>query len=566
MDVGLAGLVVDAATDGIFIVDPVSSTVVDANGTAGHLVGLGIADVLRTRSRSTSATQPDGIGAVIDQALNGRPSATVDVWYRRGPADFMPAEASLTVISDGPRRLISVVVRDPAPQRHAEQALRTLQRQALYDPLTGFPGRALFVERLDEWARRVGHLGDSRDDLAVLTLGIDGFAQVNVSLGRGAGDEVLKVVASRLDALLRDADRNSRVTGDEFAIATAVHHVQGAIDLAQRTLHALRQPIEVGTESITLGATCGITLLAGRQIGADALLQEAETALRHGKTNRRGGWTLYQPEHQRRAKAAVRATGELLAALARKELQPHFQPVVLPDGTLTAVEALARWEHPRRGLLSPNEFVPLAERSGLIGALGEQILARSATAVAELSRSVPELAPLRLAVNAAPAQLTDRGFASTVADACEAAGLPPDRLILEITETSLLGEPLQVQRTLSAVHEMGCQVALDDFGRGYSSLSHLRDFEIDIVKIDRSFVSGLPDDAQSFAIVRAVIDMTRALNLVVVAEGVEDTAQREMLTEMGCDRLQGYLFGRPAPLDELVTHSLRPRTSGQRVG
>ncbi|HWT91835.1 MAG TPA: EAL domain-containing protein [Solirubrobacteraceae bacterium] len=423
---------------------------------------------------------------------------------------------------------------DVTERRHAEAAL---SHQALHDPLTGLPNRALFLDRL---RHALGEAGD--DELtAVLFLDLDGFKQVNDEHGHAHGDALLREVAAVLREETRVHDVAARFGGDEFAVLCTKLGGEGeAREVADRLLERFR----------TAGPTVSIGVASGRRGAvAQALLRDADAAMYRAKQNGRNVAVVFDHSMRTSALDALELESELRTALARRELELNFQPVygLCGDG-LRGVEALLRWTHPERGPIPPSEFIPVAEESGLIVPLGEWVVDAACAELARWRDALPPATDLPgMGINVSPKQLRDPGFARHVADTLAFHDLAGKELQLEITETVLVGEDHRTAATLEALDALGCRIVLDDFGTGYSSLTHLKRFPLRAVKIDRGFVSGLPDSASDDAIVRAVIGMARGLGLIAVGEGVEHQEQLDRLVELGCTHAQGWLLGRPMP-------------------
>jgi diguanylate cyclase (GGDEF)-like protein len=427
-------------------------------------------------------------------------------------------------------------------------AWRTNETQLLRDPLTGLPSRLLFLNRLnlalDRLARRPGR------QVAVLFLDLDRFKVINDSLGHPAGDKLILAVAERLRHSLRRHETIARFGGDEFAILCEdIADEQDAVAVAERVLKLFGTPFQLADGDTTTGASIGIALSASPdQIGED-LVRDADAAMYRAKGSGGGRFLLFDELTRQRAVARLETEKELRRAIEREELRVFFQPEVsIATGALVGVEALVRWQHPERGLLGPGEFISLAEETGLIVPLGTWVLRESCQVAQAWHDEGLVSEDFSMRVNVSARQLASDRLPGTVAAILAQTGLHPAGLCLEVTETLLIEDPTTSVATLTALKELGVEIAVDDFGTGYSSLQHLRNFPIDCVKIDRSFVRGLPDSTEDGAIVGAVIKLGHALNLSVTAEGVETSAQLENLQASGCDTAQGFLFSRPEPV------------------
>ena len=446
--------------------------------------------------------------------------------------------------------------RDVTDRKHLEAQL---QHEAFHDPLTGLANRALFADRVTHALARGRR--SAGDRLAVLLVDLDEFKLVNDSLGHGAGDELLTAVAERIRACLRRQDTAARLGGDEFGILLEDADRDLAAEVAERILGALRQPFALNARQLFAQASIGIALGGDAEAGsaggsADDLLRNADAAMYTAKSRGKGRHEFFESQMHLSAMHRLELRGRLEAALENGEFVVHYQPVVeLVSGSVVGAEALVRWPQPDGSLAMPADFVPLAEETGLIVALGQQVLdiaCREATAWSNRLRGVP---PLSLAVNVASRQLQEPGFAAAVAATLARSGLTPERLVLEVTESALLDDGEITARSILEVKGMGVQVALDDFGTGYSSLSHLRRFPIDILKIDRSFVNGIDGGAgDERTLVRSILRLAHSLKLETVAEGVERAEQVVQLRAIGARMGQGYYFARPMAAEAFVRH------------
>jgi diguanylate cyclase (GGDEF)-like protein len=430
---------------------------------------------------------------------------------------------------------------DITERRRAEQRIAHMAR---HDALTGLPNRVLFRERLEEALGSVGR----GDQLAVLYLDLDRFKGVNDTLGHQMGDELLKLVAERLRHCLRDPDTVARVGGDEFAIIqVGIERPVDVAGLARRIGEAVRTPYNLAGNAVIVDTSIGIALAPGDGSEPDQLLKAADMALYGAKTDGRGTYRFFEAAMDRRMKARRELEIALRRALTAGEFALHYQPLVdVDDRRITGCEALLRWNHPDRGMVSPEEFVPVAEEIGLIIPLGEWVLRQACIDAAQWPQDI------KVAVNLSPIQVMSQNLVPVVVGALAAAGLPATRLELEITETVLMQNTDQAMATLHRLRELGVHISMDDFGTGYSSLSNLRRFPFDKIKIDSSFISGLPDDNDSVAIVRAVAGLAANLNMTATAEGVETQQQLDKVRALGCVEMQGFLFSPPRPLAQLM--------------
>jgi diguanylate cyclase (GGDEF)-like protein len=392
------------------------------------------------------------------------------------------------------------------------------------------------------------HRRRSAEKVAVLVLGLDNFKSVNDTLGHGIGDKLLRGVAKRLSSSLREEDTVARLNSDEFAIVQpGSARPEDAVLLAKRLLEAIRDPFVLDGHSIVIGATIGIAMAPGDGDDSEKLLKNADMALSRAKNEARGTFSFFETGMDARAQSRRKIEIDLRDAIQNDVLRPHYQPFVdLSSGRITGLEALVRWPHPERGMISPAEFIPVAEETGLINALGGLMLRRACMDAARWPDDV------RVAVNLSPAQFRIGNLLSIVMEALKQSGLPAKRLELEITETLLLEKSSQVLATLHALRALGVRISMDDFGTGYSSLSYLRSFPFDKIKIDQSFVRGLAANRDAQAIIRSIVSLGKGLGVTITAEGVETEAELSCLRAEGCHEGQGFLFSRARPNPEIV--------------
>ena len=413
--------------------------------------------------------------------------------------------------------------------------------KAFHDGLTGLPNRDLFLDRLQQALDRSSRDGVLR---AVLFLDIDNFKVVNDSLGHKAGDELLTVVAARLRACLRPGDSAARLGGDEFVVLLdGVGDAGDANRVAERIAEVLDSPIELGERQVVVGASVGIAMTADHGIEPDVVLRNADVAMYEAKKAGKGRSKVYDPDMFAQALRRLEMGNDLRRAIEQGELRLYYQPKVrLGTDTITGVEALVRWEHPERGLILPDEFIPLAEETGAIVPLGWWVLREACRRARDWGEQYPAALPLGVSVNVSGKQFQEADLVRGLAQILQEVGLEPSRLQLEITESAVMADTEYAVGLLRGLKGLGVEVAVDDFGTGYSSLSFLRRFPLDELKIDKEFVDGLGRSDQDEAIVRLVIDLSHALGLEAVAEGVETAEQLARLREMGCDQAQGYYF------------------------
>lgn len=439
---------------------------------------------------------------------------------------------------------------------HREKIQDQLKHQVMHDALTGLPNRGFLRDRLARTLALLKH--DPARRCALLYLDIDRFKIINDSLGHLAGDEVLQEVARRLLGCVREPDLVARLSGDEFAIL--LEHVpvsETAVVVAQRMLVALGEPLLVAGRELEPSASIGIAIGDAHYSGADEVLRDADTALYRAKEKGRKRYELFDETLAKNAFDVLTLEGELRHALLHDEFEPYFQPIRrLTDGVVVGYEALIRWNHPRRGLLSPVDFIKIAQDCGMIEAIDWRMFELSCRALAGYGAGEPYVT-----INVSALHLRGAGFDTRLLELIERCGLAPGRLIAEVTEGALIEHPERVRVMLERLRSVGVGAALDDFGTGYSSLSYLHSLPLRMLKIDRAFVQELNkgSDTSSTRVVAAILALARALDIQVVAEGIETEVERDALMAMGCERGQGYLLGRPAPVSKWLTpHTAAP--------
>jgi diguanylate cyclase (GGDEF)-like protein/PAS domain S-box-containing protein len=442
----------------------------------------------------------------------------------------------------GDQQAVLLALMDITERKRAEARLAFM---AQHDGLTGLPNRSLLRQHMDEIML---HSRRGAEKIAVLILGLDNFKAVNDTLGHGIGDKLLRGVAKRLRSTLREEDTLARLNSDEFAIVqSGLTRPEDAVMLARRLLEAISDPYLLDGHSVVIGASIGIAMAPGDGDESEKLLKHADMALSRAKNDSRGTFSFFEAGMDARAQSRRKIEIDLRAAIHNDVLRPYYQPLVdLATGRITGFEALVRWPHPERGMISPAEFIPVAEETGLINGLGGLMLRRACMDAALWPDSV------RVAVNLSPLQFRVGNLLSVVMDALKQSGLPATRLELEITETLLLEKSSQVLATLHALRAMGVRISMDDFGTGYSSLSYLRSFPFDKIKIDQSFVRDLGSNRDAQAIVRSIISLGTGLGVTITAEGVETEAELSCLRAEGCHEGQGFLFSQARPNSEIV--------------
>ena len=428
--------------------------------------------------------------------------------------------------------------------------LRESNARAMSDELTGLANRRHLIERLQAGIER----GDA---LALLLIDLDGFKELNDTLGHHAGDEVLRQIGPRLGGAIREHDTLARLGGDEFALVLAPGDEATASTAGLRLRRALERSFHVEDIAVHIDASVGIALFPEHALDPIGLLQRADVAMYEAK-RMRTGHEVYLPSRDHHSRERLALVGELRDAIDAGELVLHYQPKAdLPGGAIGGVEALVRWQHPRRGLLTPAHFLPLAEQSGLTRALTAYVLDRALEELDGFGRD------MGVAVNLGPADLLDFDLPEGVALALERRGCAPERLTLEVSEDLVAADPERTLEVLRRLRALGIRIALDDFGVGFSSLAHLRDLPIHRLKIDRSFTVECMRDARTLTIVKAVVEMARSLGITVTAEGIETQAQQTWMQHLGCDSAQGYLFARPMTAEDFLKLFVDRRGAGR---
>jgi diguanylate cyclase (GGDEF)-like protein len=468
--------------------------------------------------------------------------------------DQADEQLAVDVIRAGAQDCLPKVDLNPSALRRAvcsaierKRAETRLVHQALHDPLTGLPNRALFLDRLGvalDRARR------SRSTIAVMFLDVDNFKEINDSMGHPAGDRLLIGLAERLRGMLRPMDTVARFGGDEFTcLFEDLASEREAVLIAERISRATTAPIAVGADETAVTLSIGIAVVPDPSTAAEAVIREADAAMYRAKEHGRARYELFDESARQRASERLALESELRHAIARAELRVHYQPRVTLQGAIEVIgfEALVRWQHPRRGLLAPEDFIPLAEETGMVMAIGQFVVEEALHQVARWRRFNPRVT---VAVNLSARQLEDLGLPSMLAGAMRAGGGVPEALCLEVSERALSGDPETAIRALSALKALGVKLGIDDYGTGSTSLQTLRRLPIDALNIDRSFIDGVDSDPVQTTIVETVVKLGHAVGLSVVAEGVETEEQLEQLQALGCDHAQGYLFSGAVPEDE----------------
>ena len=540
--------VFECASEGVLIAD-IGANILSVNKAFTDITGYSEKDVLgRNASILKSGRHDQEFYKTMWSSLLQHGEWKGEIWSRRKNGEVFPKWQTIRAVRDDDERLnhyVSVF----SDISHVKESEEQLHQLAHHDALTGLPNRLLLNARLEH---SLQHAHRVVTNVAVLFLDLDRFKKINDTLVHPVGDHLLQLVAERLSVSIREEDTVARLGGDELVIVLGrVDDARHAATVTQTILDKLLKPFELGGQDVFVSASIGISLYPQDGPDATTLLKNADAAMYMATSEGRNGYHFYSEDLTVSACRSLALETNLYHALERDELVLHFQPQVsLQSGNIVAVEALVRWRHPEIGLIPPAEFVPLAEENGLIGVIGKWVL-RTACAQAKAWQG-EGLTPFRIAVNLSGRQLGQIDIVQEVREALEDTALDPCYLELELTESSVMKHAERAAKTLDALRELGTTITIDDFGTGYSSLSYLKRFPVDRLKIDRSFVHDIPEDANDIALAKAIVALGHSLNLSVVAEGVETQAQRELLTSIGCDEMQGFLYSAPKTASELA--------------
>jgi diguanylate cyclase (GGDEF)-like protein len=498
--------------------------------------------------QSDFAAIDEFVGADLQSALavpiheNGHPVGSITVATYRAGRQYSDTDCEMLVAL---AHHASIALNDA-------KAVDQMRHLAYHDALTGLPNRALFFEHL---ARAVANANRTGASLAVLYLDLDRFKLVNDSLGHNIGDQLLEAVAQRLRTSLRAADLAARLGGDEFAVLAENTSVAGATMLAERICKALGDPFRIDGHDLAVAASIGVVVDEAGRTDADSLLRNADLAMYRAKLDGVGQHAMYEPDMHVVASDRAHMEGNLRRAIQLEQFEVHYQPIVwLSSGEAVGVEALVRWRREDGVLIPPAEFIPVAEDMGLIMPIGRMVMHTAMLQVREWQRTQSNAAALNLSINLSPRQLYQPGVVAEVVDALNATGFDPACLTLEITETALMHDTSTVSVRLDELRAIGARIALDDFGTGYSSLTYLRNFPIDVLKVDKSFIDDIACGTEKANLARGIIELGTTMNLDIVAEGIEDPLQVAELVRLRCRMGQGFHFAKALPAEELSAY------------
>ncbi|MGE5531847.1 MAG: putative bifunctional diguanylate cyclase/phosphodiesterase, partial [Bacteroidota bacterium] len=545
-----AAAVFESIREGVTMTDA-QERILMVNRAFSELTGYAPEDVLGQTPRLLKSGRHDrDFYAVMWAAINATGHWHGEVWNRRKNGEIFPQLLSISAVRDEAGRVTHYVgvSTDISQRKDAEARLDFL---AHHDPLTRLPNRLLLYTRLQH-CLDVSHR--ERKRLALLMLDLDRFKDVNDSFGHLAGDELLQQVAKRLTVRRRGADTVTRLGGDEFAVLLeALRHPQDAAQVASKIIAALSKPYRLSNGAeVCIGASVGISLFPEHGQTLEALLQQADAALYQAKGEGRGNFKYFSDDLTSAARSRINLEALLRRALIRDELRVHYQPQIeITSGHIVGAEALVRWQEPTEGLIPPSRFIPVAEETGLIAAIGEWVLRETCRQGQQWIEA--GLPPLNLAVNLSSHQFRHGDISATVAKVLAETGFPAERLELELTESTVMEREAEAVEILQRLRALGVRLAIDDFGTGHSSLAYLKRFPLDVLKIDKSFVDDIPRLQDDMEIAAAIVALGHTLRLKVLAEGVETAEQLVFLRAQGCDLYQGYYRSQPVPAEAFVT-------------
>ena len=543
----LAASVFEHSPQGIMITDA-EHRIRKVNPAFTNITGWQEADVVGRRDSMLSAGRDEpGLAAEMQAALDSGGMWVGELWSRRRDGEVYPENRTVVAVRDAQGRLRHYVsmFSDISAEKFAAERIHRL---AHYDATTELPNRVLLQDRL---LNAINRAARAEGRLALLFLDLDGFKLINDTLGHAAGDEVLRLVGVRLMSRLRKADIVARIGGDEFAVVLSdISHPGDVQAICDQLLAVITEPYELSGQDNRVTTSIGIAMYPDDGTDVQTLLKHADAAMYQAKEHGKNRYAYYEPEMNRRAEERLQMTRQLRHALERNDFRLCYQPQYdLASGRLVGVEALIRWQGEDGGWVPPMRFIPVAEDCGLIVGIGDWVLREACRQARQWREQGLDFG--RISVNVSGRQFQDEGLQAAVKQALAESGLPGNRLELEITESWVMEGPYRAETQLRLLHEMGVSLVIDDFGVANSSMAYIKRFPVQKLKIDRSFIRDIPADADDAAIVSAIIAMGHSLGLKVVAEGVETAEQSAFLRGTGCDEVQGFLYGRPVPSDEL---------------
>jgi diguanylate cyclase (GGDEF)-like protein/PAS domain S-box-containing protein len=544
----LATLVFQSSSEGMMVTDA-NNRIITVNPAFSAITGYSYDEVKgKLPSILNSGQHEPSFYQQMWRQLKSSGKWQGEIWDKRKDGEVCPRWLTINTIrnKDSSAHRYVAIFSDTSKKKQSEELI---WRQANFDTLTGLPNRNMFRNRLELELKKSNH---AELQLGLLLLDLDLFKEVNDTLGHDVGDILLQQATRRINECVGEADTVARLGGDEFAvILPEIAKTSYIEDITDKLIIQLAKPYTIGNEVIHVSASIGITLYPNDTTNIDVLLKNADQAMYVAKKKGRNRFSYFTPALQIAAQTRLRLSNDLRGALAAGQFRIHFQPIIeLTTGRICKAEALIRWQHPERGLVSPMDFIPLAEETGLMNAIGDWVFKESARQAQRLSQQLHY--DCQISVNMSPVQfkVESKSFAKDWLQYLQKLGLSGENFVIEITEGLLLNAEPDIIKKLLSLRDAGLQVAIDDFGTGYSSLSYLKKFDIDYLKIDQSFVRNIESDMNDIALSEAIIVMAHKLGLKVIAEGVETQGQKEILTEAGCDYAQGYLYSKPIPSEE----------------
>lgn len=534
------------------VVTDAQEVILKVNQAFTHISGYAAEEVIgKTPRVLSSGRHNQEFYAAMWQSLNETGAWSGEVWNRRKNGEIYPEELTITAVKDQAGSVVNYVgtLADISHRKAAEEEIHLL---AFYDPLTRLPNRRLLLDRLKQ---ALASNARSRRNGALLFIDLDNFKSLNDSLGHDVGDQLLQQVGERLMACVREEDTVARIGGDEFVVmldglsGQIIEAASQSEAVGEKILATLNQPYSLAGHEYHNTPSIGAVLFGDQKLGIDELMKHADIAMYQSKKAGRNTLRFFDPQMQEAINARVALETELRKAYEKREFRLYFQRQVNSAGRVLGAEALIRWVHPERGLISPAQFIPIAEETGMILSIGQWVL-EEACAQLKAWQFSGHASDLAISVNVSAKQLRQAGFAEMAQELVQRHGINPRLLKLEITESMLVEEVENTILTMNALNEIGLQFSLDDFGTGYSSLQYLKRLPLNQLKIDQSFVRDIATDKNDRSIVRTIISIAHSLNLDVIAEGVEVPEQQQILLNKGCTHYQGYLFGKPLPIDE----------------